>query len=316
MKALIDEIQSTLLDLLGRSIEILPGLLAGVVILLLTRSFARFLRRFTSRVAKRTLKSRSLQTLVIQVSFVGAWVVGILSGAVIAFLGLELSSIVALLGLSSVAIGFAFQDIFKNFLAGVLLLVQEPFAIGDQIIVDGFEGTVQGIALRSTQLRTYQGEIVVLPNSLVFTSPVQVLTASEKRRTDLSIGVDYNTPLEEAMETLKSAVANLEGVLPEPSCEVDVVAFGDSSIDLLVRYWTHPTKQQVRQTQTRVMLSLKRACDRANISIPYPIRSMYFYDQESFNESMPSQVRGSQSSSNGIAMGTQQNRAEKEASVR
>jgi len=257
MTALINEIQSTLLSLIGRSIEVLPGLLAGVVILLVTRSVAKFIRRLASRVSKRTLSSRSLQTLMVQVCFVGSWAVGIVAGAVIAFPGLELSSIVALLGLSSVAIGFAFQDIFKNFLAGVLLLIQEPFSIGDQIIVDGFEGTVKGIALRSTELQTYQGEIVVLPNSLVFTSPVQVLTAMSKRRTDLAIGVDYNTPLSEAMETLREAVSSIEGVLEEPGCEVDAIAFGDSSIDLLVRYWTYPEKREVRKTQTRAMLALK-----------------------------------------------------------
>ena len=287
MKALIDEVQSTLISLLGRSIEILPGLLGGVVVLLATRSVANFIRRLSGRVARRTLKSQSLQTLTVQVSFVGSWVVGILIAAVIAFPGLEPGSIVALLGLSSVAIGFAFQDIFKNFLAGVLLLIQEPFSIGDQVIVDGFEGTVKGIALRSTELQTYTGEVVVLPNSLVFTSPVQVLTAMSKRRTDLAIGVDYNTPLPEAIRQLRQAVCSVEGVLEEPGCEVDAVAFGDSSIDLSVRYWTHPEKKTVRQTQTRVMLALKQACDRANISIPYPIRSMYFYDQDSFDEFQP-----------------------------
>lgn len=299
MTALINEIQSTLLELLGRSIEILPGLLGGLIVLFVTKSVAKFIRRISSRVAKRAFKSRSLQALTNQISFVGSWAVGILTAAVIAFPGLELGSIVALLGLSSVAIGFAFQDIFKNFLAGVLLLIQEPFSIGDQVIVDGFEGTVKGIALRSTELQTYQGELVVLPNSLVFTSPVQVLTAMSKRRTDLAIGVDYNTPLSEAIETLRKAVTSIDGVLAEPGCEVDAVAFGDSSIDLLVRYWTQPEKRAVRTTQTRVMLALKQACDRANISIPYPIRSMYFYDQDTFNEYQPKHSQKGAAASNG-----------------
>ena len=287
MRALIEEINGTLISLLGRGIEMLPGLIAGITVLFLTRVIARFARQFIARVAKRVLKSRSLQTLLVQVSYAGVWVVGILMAAVMAFPGLELSSIVALLGFGSVAIGFAFQDIFKNFLAGILLLVQEPFSIGDQIIVDGFEGTVQGIALRSTELRTYQGEVVVLPNSVVFTSSVQVLTALSQRRTDLSIGVDYNTPLEQAISTFRDAVSRLEGVASQPEPEVDVVAFGDSSIELVVRYWTEPEKRMVRRTQTRAMLALKKACDRADISIPYPIRSLYLFDQKSFNDHEP-----------------------------
>ena len=289
MQALLEEINGTLIEMLARSIEVLPGLLAGIMILFLTRTAAKTVRRLTLRIAQRALRNRSLHTLVTQISFVSTWICGILFAAVIAFPSLNLSNVIALLGFSSVAIGFAFQDIFKNFLAGVLLLLQEPFQLGDQIIVDGYEGTVEDIALRSTQIKTYQGETIVIPNSLVFTSPVHVLTALNSRRTDLSIGVDYNTPLPMAFKTLREATQEIEGVLPEPSIEVDAVGFGDSSIDLMVRYWTRPEKKEVRQTQSRVIAALKRACDNADISIPYPIRSVYFYDQKQFEEYQPAQ---------------------------
>ncbi|MGB7416177.1 MAG: mechanosensitive ion channel family protein [Thermosynechococcaceae cyanobacterium] len=278
------EIKTTLLQLVGKGIALLPGVLFGIVILLAAQRIAQFAQRVASRVAKKTIKSASLQVLVSQSSYVLAWTAGIIVACISAFPGLRLGDIIGLLGLGSVAVGFAFQDIFKNFLAGILLLLQEPFALGDQIVVEGYEGTVEGIALRSTQIRTYQGELVVMPNSTVFTSPVQVLTAKPQRRTDLGIGVDYNTPLPMARDTLLNALQDIEGIHLDPPAEVDIVGFGDSSIDLVVRYWTAPQKAQVRRIMTTVMIALKQACDRNNISIPYPIRTVYMFDQEKFDD--------------------------------
>ncbi|WP_080810933.1 mechanosensitive ion channel family protein [Halomicronema hongdechloris] len=287
MENLLQEIQTSLLSLVGDITKALPGLLVAIVVVLLTRYGANVVRRFTATLASRVLSNRSLQSLLVQTSYIAAWVVGILAAGIIAFPDLGLGDLIALLGLGSVAIGFAFQDIFKNFLAGILLLLQQPFRIGDQIIVNEFEGTVETIALRSTQIRTYRGEEVVIPNSIVFTSALQVMTAYAYRRTDLDIGVDYNTPLPLAVETLLTAVQRVERVLETPRPEVDIVGFGDSSINLVVRYWTSPEQKWVRQVKTQVMIALKQACDQADIVIPYPIRTVYHFDQERFNDHYP-----------------------------
>lgn len=287
MSALIEKIQSSLLDLIGASVEVLPGIIAGLIVLLLTRYGANFIEQLTQKVGRRTIRSQSLQLLLAKTSYVAAWVVGVLAASVIAFPGLRLGDIIAALGLGSVAIGFAFQDIFKNFLSGILLLLQEPFRINDQVIIDEYEGTVEEISIRTTQIRTYQGERVLLPNSTVFTSAVQVRTAYEHRRTDLAVGVDYNTPLSNAADLLQQTIRAVDGVLPEPPPEIDLVNFGDSSIDFVVRYWTRPQQKQVRQVQTRAIIAIKKACDRADINIPYPIRTLYFYDQQRFDDYLP-----------------------------
>ena len=287
MSSLIEEVQARLTALVAEGIAILPVIAFALVILLLTRVVANLVHRAARKVADRTLKSLSLRSLLVQISYAAAWVAGILLACIIAFPGLGLGDLVALLGLGSVAIGFAFQDIFKNVLAGVLLLLQEPFSLGDQIIVSDFEGTVEEIALRSTQIRTYQGELVVMPNSIVFTSPVQVMTGKPQRRTDLEIGVDYNTPLPLAIATLHNAAQTIEEVDATPSIEVDITGFGDSSIDLVVRYWTHPEQKSVRRIKTQMMLALKQACDKADITIPYPIRTVYHFDQEKYRDATP-----------------------------
>lgn len=292
MNQLFQQIQETLINLIAQGVALIPALLIALVVLGITWYAANVVRRLTMSAGRRIVKNQSLRMLMVQTAYVAAWSVGILVACVLAFPGLALGDIIGLLGLSSVAIGFAFQDIFKNFLAGILLLLQEPFKLGDQIIVEGYEGTVEEIAIRSTQIRTYQGERVVIPNASVFTNAVQVRTAFSYRRTDLEIGVDYNTPLPKAVDTLMDAVSQVPGVLSKPEPEIDVLGFGESSIDMMVRYWTEPERPSVRRTQTKVAIALKAACDRANINIPYPIRTLYYYDQEKFADNSPSSGNG------------------------
>ncbi len=287
MNPLFKQIQATLINLIAQGVALIPAILIALLVLGLTWYAANVVRRVTMAAGRRILKNKSLRMLMVQTAYVAAWSVGIIVACVLAFPGLALGDIIGLLGLSSVAIGFAFQDIFKNFLAGILLLLQEPFKLGDQIVVEGYEGTVEEIAIRSTQIRTYQGERVVIPNAVVFTNVVQVKTAFSHRRTDLEIGVDYNTPLPQAVDTLLKAVSQVPGVLSKPEPEVDIVGFGESSIDMMVRYWTEPERPSVRRTQTKVAIALKEACDRANINIPYPVRTLYYYDQEKFTEHSP-----------------------------
>ncbi|NEO85560.1 MAG: mechanosensitive ion channel family protein [Spirulina sp. SIO3F2] len=284
---LLDTIIDSLNDLLGSGIKFLPALLTALIILSLTRYGAEFACNVVTKLIKPTVKSPSIQSLIIKLTNITTWVTGILFAAVFIFPGLSLGDIVGTLGLSSVAIGFAFQDIFKNFLAGILLLLQEPFQIGDQIVVNDYEGTVERIDIRTTILRTYQGERVLLPNSEVFTSAVQVRTAFEQRRTDLAVGVDYNTPLSQAIEVLETVLGEINVIAQTPPPVIDLVSFGDSSIDFQVRYWTKSDQSSVCSAQTQVIVAIKAAFDQANIVIPYPIRTLYFFNQDGYNDYQP-----------------------------
>jgi len=287
MNELFQTINASLMELVSSGVQLIPALLATIVIWLITRYSLQPVRRITRALAEKLTDNLSLQLLALQIVTVGVWITGILAGAIVLFPGLALGDIIALLGLSSVAIGFAFQDIFKNFLAGILLLVDQPFQVNDQIIVSDYEGTVRNIAIRATEVETYQGEMIVIPNSILFTNSVQVMTHNPTRRTDLAIGLDYNTPLEPARQVLQRAVETVDGVLAAPTPEVDIVSFGDSAIDFVVRYWTRSQIAIVRRTRTQVMVALKAACDQAEFNIPYPIRTTYFFDQTQFDDHYP-----------------------------
>ncbi|MGA0198610.1 MAG: mechanosensitive ion channel family protein [Prochlorotrichaceae cyanobacterium] len=287
MTALIELIQDNLPFLLGKGIPLLLSLIAASLCLVFTRYLANSSRRVVALGVAQRIESSSLRLLIVQTTFVGVWTLGGLVAAMIAFPDLRLGDIIGLLGLGSVAIGFAFQDIFKNFLAGVLLLLESPFQIGDQIQVGDFEGEVDEITIRATQIHTYQGERILIPNSIVFTSELKVYTALPYRRTDLAIGLDYNTNLAEAVTILREATTQVPLVLSDPPLEVDLVGFGDSSIDFMVRYWTMPKEKNIREAQTQVILALKQACDRHDLRIPYPIRTVYGFDQQQFLDYQP-----------------------------
>ena len=287
MNQILDTIFQSLRDLLSSAVKIFPAIITAVIIVMLTRYTAQFTKKVAEKIGHRTLKSKSLQSLLKKTANISTWIVGIVLACVVAFPGLRLGDIIATLGLGSVAVGFAFQDIFKNFLSGILILIQRPFRIDDQIVIGDYEGTVEQIDIRTTKIRTYGGERILMPNSEVFTSAIRVRTAYSKRRTDLAVGVDYNTSLPEAKQILLQTIDSVEGVLNKPDCEIDIVGFGDSSIDFIVRYWTKPRQQVVRTTQTEAIMAIKQALDAANIGIPYPIRTVYHFDQEKYNDDMP-----------------------------
>lgn len=295
MTELIQTIFQSLQELVGTAIKNLPGLLSGIIILFLTRYLAQLAQKVASKAGETALRSQSLQILLKKTTYVGTWVAGILFACVVAFPGLDLGDIIATLGIGSVAIGFAFQDIVKNFLAGIILLIEEPFRIGDEVVINDYQGKVENVSIRTTRIRTYEGEKILLPNSTVFTDAVKVRTAYASRRTDLGVGVDYNTPLSEAAQLLNKTITKVEGVLSSPAPEIDLVNFGDSSIDFIIRYWTYPEQKEVRHVQTRAIIAIKKALDEADISIPYPIRTLYYYDQDKYNDYFPDSDRGNSS---------------------
>ena len=280
MNGIIETIVNSLYDLLGQTIKHFPSLISAVIVIFLTRYAVKVVEKVADETGKRTIKSTSLQILLKKTAKVGVWTLGILVACVLAFPSFELGDIIATLGIGSVAIGFAFQDIFKNFLAGIILLIEEPFRIGDEVIIGDYQGIVKNISIRTTQILTYNGEKVLLPNSTVFTDAVKVMTAYSFRRTDLSVGVDYNTSLPEAIEVLKATIQDVDGICQEPAPEIDLVNFGDSSIDFVVRYWTNPQQKQVRHIQTKAIVAIKKAFDAADINIPYPIRTLYHHNAE------------------------------------
>lgn len=221
-----------------------------------------------------------------------AKIVGRLAGWLVRILGfmvaltivmpsLDAASLFGALGVGGVAIGFAFKDIFQNLLAGLLLLITRPFKIGDQIVAGSHEGTVEDIQVRATHLRLFDGRLVVIPNSDLYTGRVEVYPPTAMRRGLLDIGITYDSDIELAKSTILREVAAVEGVARTPAPSVVARRFGDSAVELLLRYWIGPpNRRDLVSTADEIICRLKPALESAGVSIAFPTRVVVVQPQE------------------------------------
>ena len=211
-------------------------------------------------------------------------------GALIIFVGFMIAMVIAVpeftpakligaLGIGSVAIGFAFKDIFQNLLSGILLLISEPFRIGDQIVSGEYEGTVEDIKIRATTIKTYDGRQVVIPNSDLYTSALTVNTAYKQRRLQLAVGIGYEDDIESAKAEILRALDRSDSVSKKAEPSVIATGFGDSSIDLMVRWFIEDGTQANKVASIhQVFVEIKTGLDNAGVNIPFPIRTIDLSD--------------------------------------
>ncbi len=254
----------------------LPILLIALVVLIITwlvnKLIYKILRSFLRSIHLRTSIIELLNKLV----YITVWFVGLLVAAVIIFPDFTPAKLLTVVGLSSIAIGFAFKDIFENFLAGILILLREPFQLGDFIECEGMEGFVEDINIRDTNIRRVDGQRIVLPNAMLFKNPVKVRTDLDRRRITIMCGVAYGEDIDKAREVIFKAVDKLESVDSDKKVQIFAQAFGASSIDFEVTWWTGSSPLEIRQSRDEVVASVKRALDDAGIEIPFPYRTLTF----------------------------------------
>jgi len=276
----LSEATGALQDLANGFVQRLPYLLLAVVVFLLFYALAALVRGSIRALASGARSRRNLGLVVGRLSYGAIIFVGLLVSLVIAIPGFTPGQLVNILGLSSVAIGFAFRDILQNFLAGILLLASEPFRIGDQIVIGNFEGTVENIQTRATFIKTYDGRRVVIPNSNLFTNSVTVNTAHEQRRLEYDFGLGFGDDIAQAKAILLQVVQSIPEVLKEPAPDVLVVRLAESSINVRLRWWVQPPRQfDVLTSQDLVLEQAAAALLAAGIDIPFPTQQVLFHDQ-------------------------------------
>ena len=195
MTTVIRSLSNVWNDMLSR----LPMMIAGVVALVLTWVVAATGRTLVRRIldGRKNVRS-SLKNLAVQLTSIATWLLGLMIAAVIVFPGMTPSRALTVLGLGSVAIGFAFKDIFENFFAGILILWRYPFDRGDVIRCENIIGIVDEITIRNTILRHLDGQLVVLPNATLFKNPVDVVTSKQVRRITIDCGIAYGEDIDRA----------------------------------------------------------------------------------------------------------------------
>lgn len=274
-------LQNSIEGMVKGLIAALPTLAIGLIILLVTWFIAKFAIRFADMLIGKTDMRPSLKQLVDTLVKLAIWIVGLMIAATVMMPGLTPASLIAGLGIGAVAIGFAFQDIFENFLAGVLIMLREKMRIGDVIECEGIFGKVEHITLRETHVRKLSGEITLVPNSMLFKNPVEILTDNAERRHEIVAGVSYDTDLDEAAAIILKAVESVDVVIDGKGVDVFASEFNSSSVDFTVRWWAGSTPRNMWESKDKVIRAIKRALDDAGIEIPFP------YVTHTFKEVVP-----------------------------
>jgi small-conductance mechanosensitive channel len=217
---------------------------------------------------RRVVDDLTVENLIKQFAYYSVWTLGLI--VAVDALGFDPETVVTGLGLTGLALGFALKDIISNFVSGILILTLRPFRLGDQIIVGDTEGAVERIELRATEIRTYDGRLVLVPNAEVFTSRVTNNTASPVRRGAVEIHLGYEVDLQRAAHAVREGARQAPGVLEEPPATVRVRELGQDDLVLEARFWTDSRRTDYLDTASAVRTSVVAALKAAAIALPEP----------------------------------------------
>lgn len=254
--------------LLEAAISIVPRALAALLVIGVFWALAAGVRAVVRMISRRLIRDRTVENLIKQVSYYTVWLLGLIVAAT-AF-GLEPGALATGLGLTSLALGFALKDILSNFVSGLLILTLRPFQLGDQIVIGETEGTVERIELRATQIRTYDGRRVLVPNADTFTSRVTNNTAAPVRRGQVVCYLGYDVELQKVLRVLEEATLRAEGVIAEPQPSVAIREMGQSELAFQVQFWCDSRRSDFMLTASRVRANLIDAFRAAGIALPGP----------------------------------------------
>ncbi len=190
-------------DMIASFVRTLPQLALSLLILLATWAVAQIARKLVRRISARAGVRPSLVALFMTLSGIVVWIFGLLVALAVVLPGVNAGSLLTVVGLGSVAVGFAFKDIFENFVAGVLIMLRRKMRMGDQIECEGVEGRIELITLRETHLRKLDNELTIVPNGFLFRNPVRIVTDADLRRHEIEVGVAYGTVLTRPPERSK-----------------------------------------------------------------------------------------------------------------
>lgn len=235
-----------------RFIAQLPDLLAAMLFLVIAVLLARLVRRGVEAALRRTSTEAYVHLLVAKLAYFGVMLLGVV--VALSLGGVNPGVLVGSLGLATVALGFALQDIVSNFVAGIVLLLEHPFTRGDQIEVEGVQGTVEDIRVRATQLRAADGEQVLVPNKILFTNVLTNSTATMHRRVEVALSVPQGVDPSRVREALLQAAASVEGVGDDPAPpRLLLHELGEDKMELLLEVWVDSRRHELQRVRSEVL---------------------------------------------------------------
>ena len=242
-----------------------PTILEAAAIIVVSVFLALFIRQLMRKNLKMRIPGHVYKPLETAIFYLI-----VILGVVIALspFGISLSGLILAGGFAGIVIGFAAQQSLSNLMSGIFLLVEQPLRIGDPIQVADVSGVVHDISFLSTRIRTWDGQIVRIPNNTVFNEVITNYIRTKARRVDIKIGVHYKSDLDKAINVIKELLDNHPYCLANPAPEVFVEEYSDSAIVLRARCWAPPPVWFT--TKIEIQTKLKKVLDEAGVVIPYP----------------------------------------------
>ena len=260
-------LEQTLSWLTDKGLSFLVSLIAAAVILLIGSFVIKAIVAMISKMVVKSGKGNSLfASLVRNATSKVCWI--ILLVVVLEKLGVNVAPIIAGLGVTGFIFGFAFQETLGNFASGLMIALNEPFKVGDYVIVAGLEGTVLKVDLMATVLATADNKKIVIPNKSAWGSPITNFSALGRRRVDIKIGIDYGCDVSRAIKVALQTLPTVPGVLADPAPAVSVASLDDSAVTLNVRPWAEGADYW--SVYNDVQVAVKAAFEKNDISIPFP----------------------------------------------
>ena len=262
---------------LEAGIKLLPNIMVAILLAIIFGLIAKYVGKAAQKILHSALESEQIANLLASIIKVLVLFTGLF--AALEFLGLTgtVMSLLAGAGIVGLALGFAFQDMAENLIAGIAMGIRKPFQIGDVIEADKVFGTVKIINLRNTLVETFFGQIEIIPNKILFRNILTNYTSTGVRRIEVPVGISYADDPEKAASVIKDAINDCDFVINKEETAVYAKEFADSSINLLVWFWiNYPGETGFMQARHTAVIEIKKALDNADILIPFPIRTLDF----------------------------------------
>jgi len=250
----------------------IPDLIFALIIFIVSLYLARIVSNLLRRVLNRQKAPAGVTHILAQLVFWSIIVAGTITALERLF---QVTAFLAGLGIIGFTVGFALQDVMKNFASGIILLLQQPFHVGESIGVKGFDGTVLAIDLRATEMRATDGRIIILPNAEVLANPIINYSRAYQRRVDVSLNLPLTSEPDTVRRIVLEAIHSVAGFIDHPEPVIVFHNLTDSALELNASFWVEVAKLDPLQAKDIVLLKIKSALGARGIEIPHPAQAVY-----------------------------------------
>ena len=262
----------------------LPNLILALLVIIIFVLLAKLIRNLFSKLLTKALGNKSLSVIISKIIYFIVFVIGTFVALSLLNLDKTVTSLLAGAGILGLALGFAFQDIATNFIAGFMMAIKRPFRVGEVIHCEGHSGVVKHLGIRTTEITSFQGQEIIIPNKMLFQNPIINDSENVYKRIDLNARVSYGEDLERVRAITIEAVKNIPNIQKEREITFVFTDFDKDAVNFTIKIWVeYLANNDFSKSRSEAIIAIKKAYDENGIKVPFPIRSLDFGVQGGVN---------------------------------